>query len=478
MRRFVLLGVAFGVVLAAGQGFWTEPKLVGTYPNWDYWWLNVRVGIDQFDTVYCAVARYNYSQSDAQHDLYVLNTEGDTVRVVRPWSGPENQPTVTDAAGDNVYIGQPLVSFATAPWYHMDAGVTDDSNCVSTVNSYSDVIYFTRLGPGGGRITWRNAIFTGNPWSGRASLARDPADRLHCTFADDIEHLVYGVSTDKGLTWEWDTLASQRVMSHVRVAATPDTCVHILYRTWTSGVQLRYLKLNPDGSVAVASSVFADGSERWCPNWAVDTAGNLRVAYIDGSQTAQNLYYTVLRGDADNGGQPLPDSELTLVDDTVIHNDPVRVGGPKICVDSENNAHIVFEQGPYGRNVTKYVYHMGQGAGQVVEEPVCPQYLPSVKVVPNPVRNTARISYYRRSAGFGRARVFDCAGRQVQTLVDGWLGKGPVKLRFDRGGLKPGTYFLLLEDFDVPEGVGFPLGHWDQYPLKAARHRVKLVVAD
>jgi hypothetical protein len=459
MRRFVLLGVALGVALAAGEGFWTEPKLVGTYPNWDYWWLNVRVGVDQFDTVYCAVGRYNYSQSDAEHDLYVLNAEGDTVRVVRPWSGPEYQPIVTDAAGTNVYIGQPLVSFATASWYHMDAGVTDDSNCVSTVNSYGDVIYFTRLGPGGGLITWRNAIFTGNPWSGRASLARDPAGRLHCTFADDIEHLVYGVSTDKGLTWEWDTLASQRVMSHVRVAATPDTCVHILYRTWTSGVQLRYLKLNPDGSVAVAPSVFADGSERWCPNWAVDTAGDLRVAYIDGSQTARNLYYTVLRGDADNGGQPLPDSELTVVDDTVIHNDPVRVGGPKICVDSENNTHIVFEQGPYGRNVTKYVYHIGQGAGQAVEERPEPRPVSRVLVRPSPVRDRAEVRFGLSKPGRVKMALYDGSGRRALQAVDAAFDAGRHSVRFDRQGLKAGAYFLMVE---TPEG----------------RTRAKLVVAD
>lgn len=40
-------------------------------------------------------------------------------------------------------------------------------------------------------------------------------------------------------------------MSHVRVVATLDTCVHIVFRTWTSGVQLYYMKLRPDGTVAI-----------------------------------------------------------------------------------------------------------------------------------------------------------------------------------------------------------------------------------
>jgi len=438
--------ILLSAALAAASGFWTEPKLVGTYPTWDYWWLNVRAGIDpQTDTVFCAVGRYNYSQSDPDHDLFVLNQAGDTIRVVRQWHGYEFQPIVQGAAGRNIYIGQPLIAFSVSGNHHMDAGVTDDSNTVSTVNSYQDTVRFTRLAADGSRITWRDNIFTSNPWSGRASLAIDPRGWLHCTFADDIEHLVYGVSADKGLTWTWDTLLSRRVMSHVRVAATPDTCVHIVYRTWTSGVQLHYLKLNPDGDLAVASSQFADGQERWCPNIAVDTSGNLRVAYIDGAQEALNIYYTVLRGGLDSGGQPVPDSELTLVPDTIIVTDPVRVGGPKICIDSRDNAHIIYEQGPYGRSVTKYVYHVGQGTGQGIEHERPRASVSTFSVFPNPLLTSSDIRFSLERSGHVRLTLLDATGRLVRSLTSTSLSAGRHQVRLDRRNLAPGAYFILLE---------------------------------
>ena len=100
MKRLALccLIILLTWTFAFAQSSWTPRKLIGTYLNWNYWWLNVRIGIDQFDSVYCAVARYNYSQqNDYAHDLYVLNTDGDTIRVVRPWPGYDNQPIVKDA---------------------------------------------------------------------------------------------------------------------------------------------------------------------------------------------------------------------------------------------------------------------------------------------------------------------------------------------------------------------------------------------
>jgi hypothetical protein len=446
MKTIAVL-ILLSAALATAAGFWTEPKLVGTYANWDYWWLNVRIGVDpETDTVYCAVVRYNYSQSDPEFDLYVLNSAGDTIRVMRPWHGYEYQPIVQGQDDRNIYVGQPLLGFALSnSYFHMDAGVTDDSNTVSSTNSNNDTVYLTRLGPDGSRITWREPVFAGNPWTGRTSLAIDPRGWLHCTFADDIEHLVYGFSTDKGLTWTWDTLASQRVMSHVRIAATNDTCVHIVYRTWTSGVQLRYLKLKPDRGIAVGSSIFSDGNERWEPNIALDTSGNLRVVFVDGAQNSQNLYYTVLRTDLDSNGQPVPDSELTLVPDTIILFDPVRVAGPKICIDSRDNAHILYEQGAYGNGTTKYVFHIGQNAGQAIGHRPNPSPLPILAVHPNPVLTSSDIRFSLERAGQVRLALHDATGRLVRSLLCASLSAGQHHLRLDRRNLSPGAYFVLLE---------------------------------
>ncbi|MEO0078450.1 MAG: hypothetical protein ABIK86_05570 [candidate division WOR-3 bacterium] len=432
--------------LAAGQWLWTPRKLVGSYPNWNYWWLNVRLAVDRFDTLYCAVMRYNYSNSDPEHDLYVLNSDGDTVRVVRPWHGFEYQPIVQDARGRNLYIGQPLLGMYVGGLYHMDAGVTDDSNCVLTTNSQgNDSIYFTMLGPNGARLVWRQFLYYGDPWVGRTSLALDPRGWLHMATEDGMERLLYGRSSDRGASWQWDTLQTIRVMSHCRVVATPDTCVHFVFRTWTGGVQLRYLKLRPDGSVAVDNSVFSQGSERWDPNVAVDSSGNLRVVYVDDASQAHNLYYTVLRGDLDAGGQSVPDSVLTLVPDTVIQTDPVRLAGPKICVDSRDRTHVVFEQGVYGSGGDKYVYHICEQIGQAAEEVVSTPAGIRLWVQPNPIQEAARVSLSLPEPEHLRLGLYDATGRLVRELYKGPAQAGMHVFRLGRSGLSSGSYFLLLD---------------------------------
>ncbi len=445
MKKAILVCLTILVAVASAQSFWTDRKLVTTRPNWDYWWLNVRIGVDQFDTVYCAVSRYNYSQDDPKHDLYVLNSDGDTMRSMTSWPGYFNQPIIKDADSNNIYVGQPLMGQGPNSSPHMDAGVTDDSNCVSTTNAHGSSIKFTRLGPNGDSVIWLQTIHTGNPWTGRSSLAIDPRGWLHCAYADSMQYLEYGFSTDRGATWTWDRLDNIRVMSHARVVATPDTCVHFVYRTWTSGDQLRYLKLKSDGSVAVGGSIFSQGGTRWCPNVAVDTSGNLRVVFGDGSTSGHNVYYTVLRGDLDNGGDPVPDSILTLVPDTIIQYDAVRVAGPKICVDSRDRAHVMFEQGTYGRHQTKNVYHIREGLpGAVAERPVLkPKSM--LTVSPNPVCNRTTVRFSLSKSGPVRLSLYDVSGRRAMGIAARVFAAGSHSVSMQREELQTGAYFLVLE---------------------------------
>ncbi|MBD3370929.1 T9SS type A sorting domain-containing protein [Candidatus Fermentibacteria bacterium] len=421
---------------------WTARKLVGTYTNWDYWWLNARLAIDSYDTLYCAVSRYNYSSPDYEHDLYVLDDDGNVVSITSPWSGFDYQPIVQDVDGSNIYINQPVLGQGSSSYPHMDAGVTDDSNCVSTTHSRNDIIYFTRLGPNGEHLTWLSNIYAGDPWSGRSCLAMDPLERLHCTFADNTDYLVYGTSEDHGDTWSWDTLATYSTVSHVRVAATPDTSVHIVFRTWTSGDQLRYMKLDKNGEVMVDVSTFSEGSSRWAPNVAVDHDGNIRVVYGDGAQTGQNLYYTVLDGSLDMGGQPASDSALTIVPDTLIQTDPVRLAGPKICIDSQNRAHVVFEQGEYGTGTTKRIYHIRQDIEFGVNDQAVAVRPVTVTVAPNPVRSTALVRLSSGSPGRMRVELYDLAGRKVMSLREAAISSGEHVVQLDASDLTPGIYML------------------------------------
>lgn len=436
-----LLAVILTPDLEGGDS-WTARKLIGTYTNWDYWWLNVRLAIDGYDTLYCAVSRYNYSSPDYEHDLYVLDDDGNVVSTTSPWSGYDYQPIVQDVDGLNIYVGQPLLGQGSSSYPHMDAGVTDDSNCVSTTHSRNDVIYFTRLGPNGEHLTWLSNIYEGDPWSGRSCLALDPLERLHCTFADNTDYVVYGMSEDEGESWSWDTLATYSIVSHVRVLAAPDTTVHIVFRTWTTGDQLRYIRLDQNGQVMVAPSTFADASSRWCPNVALDDDGNIRVVYVDGSQTGQNLFYTVLDGSLDMGGQPASDSALTVVADTVIQTDPVRIAGPKICIDSQNRAHVLFEQGEYGTGSTKRVYHIRQEIEPGVSDRAVAVRPMSVTVVPNPVRSIALVTLRSQATARMEVDLFDLAGRKVMTLEEEGFSSGEHVVHLDASRLAPGIYLL------------------------------------
>jgi uncharacterized delta-60 repeat protein len=63
---------------------------------------------------------------------------------------------------------------------------------------------------------------------------------------------------------------------------------------------------------------------------------------------------------------------------------------------------------------------------------------------PNPFNPTTAISYQLSANSYVRIRVYDTAGRLVETLVDGWRSAGTHELTFDAGDLPSGVYFARL----------------------------------
>lgn len=64
---------------------------------------------------------------------------------------------------------------------------------------------------------------------------------------------------------------------------------------------------------------------------------------------------------------------------------------------------------------------------------------------PNPFSGRTEISFELDAPGSARLRVFDVTGREVATLVDGFLVAGPHEVTFEAGALAPGTYLYTLE---------------------------------
>ncbi|HEX7343926.1 MAG TPA: T9SS type A sorting domain-containing protein, partial [bacterium] len=63
---------------------------------------------------------------------------------------------------------------------------------------------------------------------------------------------------------------------------------------------------------------------------------------------------------------------------------------------------------------------------------------------PNPFNPTTAFSYQLSANSFVSLRVYDTAGRLVQTLVDGWREAGAHEVTFDGSGLAAGIYFARL----------------------------------
>ncbi|RJP77810.1 MAG: T9SS C-terminal target domain-containing protein [Candidatus Zixiibacteriota bacterium] len=69
----------------------------------------------------------------------------------------------------------------------------------------------------------------------------------------------------------------------------------------------------------------------------------------------------------------------------------------------------------------------------------------ALKAHPNPFNPETVARYELRDASHVTLRVFDTAGREVRTLVDGWREAGTHATAFDASGLPAGVYLLRLE---------------------------------
>jgi hypothetical protein len=63
---------------------------------------------------------------------------------------------------------------------------------------------------------------------------------------------------------------------------------------------------------------------------------------------------------------------------------------------------------------------------------------------PNPVNSTARISYELPESVFVTLKVFDCQGRVVSTLVNGFQNAGSQSVQFNASNLPGGVYFYKI----------------------------------
>ncbi|RJP78135.1 MAG: T9SS C-terminal target domain-containing protein [Candidatus Zixiibacteriota bacterium] len=114
-----------------------------------------------------------------------------------------------------------------------------------------------------------------------------------------------------------------------------------------------------------------------------------------------------------------------------------------VPVNQVNTAPLL-PQWPY--NPDGIPFHI-EGGSRVLPDPGCglPAAFMLHGVFPNPFNSSTVARYEIRVANRVTLRVYDTAGRQVATLVDGWKDAGLHELTFDGAGWPSGIYLLRLE---------------------------------
>jgi hypothetical protein len=139
-----------------------------------------------------------------------------------------------------------------------------------------------------------------------------------------------------------------------------DDSLHLVWRTLDWSVYeetLRYVKLRSDWSVAVGETIFHAGPG-WYPFVSLDDRGDLHVTFGTTYDTSTALYYTRLRGGLDLGGAPASDALLTSIPERVFVSDADTVRYPVNLPDENGRVHVIFEEGAYGRDTDKDVFHI------------------------------------------------------------------------------------------------------------------------
>lgn len=352
---------------------WSTPKLLSTYANWDYWWLNTRIGIDDTNTVHALVSMYNYSVSNSNFYRDVLDVSGNHLSHESDWNGFKKMPIVTDTLGRNHYIGQPVIGMLG----NQDAGAVDPANNIytSTSDTYGDV-YYTKMDGLGNYIYYNLPAAVGaaaDAWPGETQLGLDSQDDIYIAWSRNTHEVVYIKSTNDGLTWSTPvTIASDFTyqVNKPKMLIDADDHMHFIWQHWNGAFnELVYKQLYPDGTTCVDETTLNPAGivDVWDPTFAMDSLKRIHIFWSIHYEGSQSLYHTMIDGTLDKGGSPATDAEITLIQEYPFHTSTTKKRYPKAAVDSFDNVHLIFDQGQYGCGTTKMVYYMKYSAKLAVD---------------------------------------------------------------------------------------------------------------
>lgn len=333
---------------------WVEEKEVWSVANFDYWWLNTRIAKDNQNNIYAAVKLFEYSNMSDNFDLFVLFNNGEIQMELNDWNGPNSNPLIVNFPNENIYLGQPTID---------PEGVVSKSNITYIVaTGGGSNIQFTKIDPDGTVLIDTETIITGaNAWTNEARIAVDANEKIYIIWSKDLHDISYAYSEDGGNSWSERISLSYNALYQMlkpQVCCDSNNNIHIIWNRWTSGSDiLAYMKLRPDGTIAIDESHLTQNSNWvWSPRMDIDVENNLHIVWAKDYNSNTSAYYTKINGNLDGDGASLTDAELTIIQEQAfLSSQAIRY--PKCVADEYLNVHTIYEYGEYGCNHPKSVFY-------------------------------------------------------------------------------------------------------------------------
>ena len=341
------------------SGDWTDPVLLGNYPNWDHWNLDTSAGRDSEGYLNFAVRLWEYANQNWNYDRYVLNSAGELVDTILNSPGLGKAAAFTDGADVNFHT-RPV---ATTQYF---AAVDSDEyvHLFWTVSAGGWEIQYSKLDPDGNTvIPWKLITQGADPWNFYVQPVVLSDDTVVVTWMRDTEDICAIKTYDSGVTWSDIIVLLDRTdapqASCIKTAVGDDDSLHFVWRTldWnTYEEKIWYAKMRADDSIAVTESVFYEGAN-WYPYLSIDNTGRLHVTFTPKYDVSMTIYYTCLRSDLDLDGHDATDEMLTLIPEQLVVSDNVPLHYPANVPDPSGGVHVIYDRGVYGCETNKAVYY-------------------------------------------------------------------------------------------------------------------------
>jgi len=313
-------------------------------------------------------------------------------------------------------------------------------------------VYYKRSSDGG--ITWgsdnRFTSVQGGSWSASVSSS---GSVVHVSWLDGRNghnDMYYKRSTDSGINWGADIqLTNDTILRYNPSMSVSGLNVHVLFldsRDHDPGPYEIYYKHSADGGITWgADTRLTTHYKSSALHSAITSSGsNVHVVWDDQRNSATNyeIYY---RGSTNGGTNWGTETRLTFDSSYSMYPFISASGTTVHCIWSDfrnGNWEIYYKRNPTGNPIG--ITNISTGI---------PSSFSLNQNYPNPFNPSTVIRFTIPSLSFPNVsignpvqlKVFDIAGREVQTLVNENLQPGTYETSFDGSRLTSGVYFYKLE---------------------------------